>query len=108
MVTKVPPMPKQHRIAAGEFKARCLRILDEVQDGGVEYIVTKRGRAVARVSSPGSSKKPQANAPLVPKGYGCMRGKIRVIGDILSPVMDPSEWTADDHNLEPVPKSENG
>jgi len=42
--------PKQPRtIPADEFKARCLKLLDEVQRTGEELIVTKRGRPVARV-----------------------------------------------------------
>ena len=41
-------------ITATEFKARCLRLLDEVADTGEALIVTKRGRPVVRVepSSP--------------------------------------------------------
>ena len=42
--------PNQPRtIPAGEFKAKCLKLLDEVQRTGEELIVTKRGRPVARV-----------------------------------------------------------
>lgn len=37
------------KIAAGEFKARCLRLLDEVSEGGGELVITKRGRPVARL-----------------------------------------------------------
>jgi prevent-host-death family protein len=36
-------------ITATQFKARCLALLDEVADSGAELVVTKRGRAVARV-----------------------------------------------------------
>lgn len=36
-------------IAASEFKARCLRLLDAVAETGVEYVVTKHGRPVAKV-----------------------------------------------------------
>lgn len=36
-------------ITATEFKARCLRLLDEVADTGETLVVTKRGRPVARV-----------------------------------------------------------
>ena len=36
-------------IAAGEFKARCLALLDEVAETGLPLVVTKRGRPVARV-----------------------------------------------------------
>jgi prevent-host-death family protein len=38
-------------VPAGQFKARCLAMLDEVAATGEEIIVTKRGRAVARVSA---------------------------------------------------------
>ncbi len=36
-------------IQAGEFKARCLAILDEVAETGQQVIVTKRGKPVARL-----------------------------------------------------------
>lgn len=39
----------QREIPAGEFKAKCLALLDEVRDSGEEIVVTKRGKAVARV-----------------------------------------------------------
>ena len=36
-------------IAAGEFKAHCLRLLDQVADERVELVITKRGRPVAKL-----------------------------------------------------------
>jgi prevent-host-death family protein len=36
-------------IPAGEFKAKCLALMDEVAASGDEIIVTKRGRAVVRL-----------------------------------------------------------
>lgn len=36
-------------IPAGQFKARCLRLLDEVAETGETIVVTKRGKPVARV-----------------------------------------------------------
>jgi prevent-host-death family protein len=36
-------------IPAGLFKQGCLALLDEVGDGNVELVVTKRGKPVARV-----------------------------------------------------------
>lgn len=36
-------------IAAGEFKAKCLHILDEVKKTREPVTVTKRGKPVARV-----------------------------------------------------------
>jgi prevent-host-death family protein len=38
------------RIPAGEFKAKCLALLDEVSETGQSFVVTKRGRPVARIS----------------------------------------------------------
>lgn len=37
----------QKTIPAGEFKARCLALLDEVAQTGRPLLVTKRGKAVA-------------------------------------------------------------
>ncbi len=39
-------------ITATQFKARCLRLLDEVAETGETLIVTKHGRPVARVEPP--------------------------------------------------------
>ena len=30
-------------IAAGEFKAKCLQLLDEVRDSQISVVITKRG-----------------------------------------------------------------
>lgn len=36
-------------IPAAQFKARCLKLLDEVAETGETIVVTKRGKPVARV-----------------------------------------------------------
>lgn len=36
-------------VSASEFKAKCLRMLDAVAVGREEFIVTRRGRPVARL-----------------------------------------------------------
>jgi prevent-host-death family protein len=36
---------------AGDFKAKCLAVLDEVASSRREVIITKRGRPVARLST---------------------------------------------------------
>jgi prevent-host-death family protein len=41
----------ERTVSASEFKAKCLAMLDEVAATGEEIVVTKRGRAVARVSA---------------------------------------------------------
>lgn len=36
-------------IRASDFKATCLALLDDVADHRAEYVITKRGRPVARL-----------------------------------------------------------
>jgi prevent-host-death family protein len=40
---------KEKTLAISEFKAHCLRLLDDLAEGGGTIIVTKRGKPVARV-----------------------------------------------------------
>jgi prevent-host-death family protein len=43
---------REREITATQFKARCLRLLDEVAESGEALVVTKHGRPVARVEPP--------------------------------------------------------
>jgi prevent-host-death family protein len=55
------------RITAAEFKAKCLRILDEVNETREPVIVTKRGKPVAQI----------VPMPAPPKSYyGIARGQV--------------------------------
>lgn len=51
-VTMVMSYETQREITATQFKARCLRLLDEVAETGETLVVTKHGRPVARVEPP--------------------------------------------------------
>ena len=68
-------------IAAGEFKARCLALLDRVAATGEPLVVTKRGRPVARV------------VPARATGQPSLRGSVSVRGDLAASVRGP--WDAD-------------
>ncbi|MGH9440268.1 MAG: type II toxin-antitoxin system Phd/YefM family antitoxin [Terriglobia bacterium] len=61
-------------MSATEFKAKCLKILDELGPEGV--IVTKRGKPVAKVTPVRQHTFDQL--------YGCMKGKVKIKGDIFS------------------------
>jgi prevent-host-death family protein len=65
-----------HSVAAGEFKAKCLEILDRVARDGSAYVVTKRGRPVAKVI-PVEAARPTR-----------IRGSVRYLGDIVGPIGD--------------------
>jgi prevent-host-death family protein len=69
-------------IPAGEFKAKCLKILDEVAENRKTLVITKRGRPVARLSP----------VPQVGDFVGSMRGSGEILGDIISPL--DVEWEA--------------
>ena len=65
---------KESTVAASEFKAKCLRLLDEVAEKGDTLIITKRGRPVAKV---------ERIAPLRKPFWGSGRGKVKIKGDIV-------------------------
>ncbi len=68
-------------IKASEFKAKCLKLMDEVAESGEEIVITKNGRPVSRLAPYRKSSGPF---------FGRDRDKIRILGDIVSPM--PPEW----------------
>ena len=68
-------------IKASEFKAKCLKLMDEVAESGEEIVITKNGRPVSRLA-------PYREKPKMP--FGRNRDNIRILGDIVSPM--PAEW----------------
>jgi prevent-host-death family protein len=66
---------KQRRIPAGEFKAKCLALLDEVAATGATIVVTKYGKPVAKVV-------PLRTGDELPD----LRGSVVREGDIVSPI----------------------
>lgn len=70
-------------ISAGEFKNRCLALMDEVNETGEEILITKHGKPVSRLV-------PAQKA--APEMWGRYRDEIQIIGDILSPVAPAEEW----------------
>jgi len=70
---------------AGQFKARCLRVMDEVRSTREPVVITKKGKPVAKLV-PVEAKPDNV--------FGCLRGKMKIVGDILSPMVPPEEWEA--------------
>jgi prevent-host-death family protein len=75
----------KHQIAAGEFKAKCLHLLDEVQRSRKEILITKRGRPVARLL-------PVDQQP--PHIFGRMKGSVQILGDLIAPIDE--KWSVDE------------
>lgn len=63
-----PVARKAKRIAAAEFKATCLELMDRVRETGAEYVITKHGRPVAKLVPVVES----ARQPL----FGSMKGTV--------------------------------
>lgn len=72
----------EHRtIKASEFKAKCLKLMDEVNETGEVITITKNGKPIAQLfPAPGRRKSP----------FGRLKGQGRILGDIIGPFKD--EW----------------
>jgi prevent-host-death family protein len=69
-------------IPAGQFKARCLELMEEVRERHVEYVITKHGKPVAKLVSCDETP---------PDAFGFLGGTVLEYGDIVSP--DPDAWS---------------
>ena len=72
-------------ITISEFAANCISLLDKAQGTKESILVTRFGKPVAQVFP----------APLDAGSrdwIGSMKGEIKMIGDIVSPALDESEW----------------
>jgi prevent-host-death family protein len=54
--------------AAAEFKAKCLELMDRVRDTGVEYVVTKHGKPVAKLVPVSGTARPSF--------FGSLKGSV--------------------------------
>lgn len=66
-------------LPAGEFKATCLKLMDEVAATGMSVTITKRGKAVARLVPVDDARIPRA---------GALAHTIEILGDIEAPLYD--------------------
>jgi prevent-host-death family protein len=82
-------MNSTKRVSAANFKAECLRLLDEVAATRRPIIVTKRGKPVAKVIAVDQE---------AIEIFGRMAGTITICGDIMGPIEDAG-WTGDTDNL---------
>ena len=71
-------------MGAAEFKARCLRIMDEVHRRRESVVITKKGKPVARVVPVKDVRDDDV--------FGCLKGVVRITGDIEGPAAPPSDW----------------
>ncbi|HVI07914.1 MAG TPA: type II toxin-antitoxin system Phd/YefM family antitoxin [Candidatus Binatia bacterium] len=69
--------------AAGEFKAKCLALMDRVAQTGEPLIVTKHGKPVVKIVP---AEKPGDDI------FDYMAGRAKEVGDIVGPITPLEDW----------------
>ena len=70
-------------IAAGEFKAKCLAIMDEVQARKTKFVITKNGKPVAQMIPVEETEDSL---------FGFYAGRLAICGDIEATSVSPELW----------------
>jgi prevent-host-death family protein len=70
-------------IAAAEFKARCLSLMEDVRSTREPIVITKRGKPVAKLVPAEAPKK---------EFIGSLKGVFRIVGDLESPAVPTEDW----------------
>lgn len=73
-------------IPAGEFKAHCLKLMDEVQQSHEEIVITKFGKPVAKLV-PIDDKEEKSL-------FGFLKGTVTIKGNLVAPTGE--KWLADE------------
>ncbi len=74
----------EKKIAAGQFKAQCLQLMDHVREKHLSFIITKHGVPIAKLV-------PFEEQPL--SLYGALKGTVKIKGDIIAPIDE--KWDAE-------------
>jgi prevent-host-death family protein len=72
-------------MGAGEFKAKCLAVMDEVQTKRIQVLVTKNGKPVAKLVP---LELAEDEDPLAAFRFP---GKVEIHGDIMAPIYSDAE-----------------
>lgn len=73
------------KIAISKFKATCLAVLERVHRTKKPVLITRFGKPVAEVVPP-------PPPPQEKDWLGSLAGTGRIVGDIVSPAADESDW----------------
>jgi len=71
-------------VPATRFKATCLELMDRVAERRETYVITKRGKPVAKLVP--------ADPPARKSVFGCMADKMDFVGDLDQPAWSAEEW----------------
>lgn len=90
-------------MAAGVFKAKCLKVMDEVAATGEPVLITKRGKPVARVTAPEEATARSVDADSI---FNALRGLVTIAGDpddLVGPIVPEEEWDHLKEDWSPFP-----
>jgi prevent-host-death family protein len=71
-------------VPATKFKAQCLALMDRVAERRETYVITKRGKPVAKLV-PADPPKPRSV-------FGCMADQTEIVGDVEKPAWSEEQW----------------
>lgn len=77
--------PTSKTVAATEFKAKCLRLINEMHRDAQPVTITKRGRPVAMLV-------PVADSKSNPSLLGALQGTVTRYEEPFLPATDASDW----------------
>ncbi|HET9199729.1 MAG TPA: type II toxin-antitoxin system Phd/YefM family antitoxin [Dehalococcoidia bacterium] len=80
-------------VPAGEFKAKCLRLMEEVSQTGEPLLVTKRGKPLVKVG-PGddAAERHRRNLEIEDRILKELGSQLVILGDIEEPAWGEEEW----------------
>jgi prevent-host-death family protein len=73
------------KIAAGKFKAQCLKVMEQVRTTREPVLITKRGQPLAKLVP---AEKTSDDF------VGRLEGIVTIVGDIESPIVSLEDWDA--------------
>jgi prevent-host-death family protein len=85
MTTSYGHIASDMNINAAEFKAKCLKLIDEVAATHQPLVITKRGKPLAKLVP----IEDETGADL----FGYMKGTLTIADDIVQPIPEP--WSAE-------------
>jgi len=73
------------KIAAAAFKAQCLTLMEDMRSTKQPLLITKRGKPIAKLVPVDGVKD---------DFIGSLKGIMRIVGDVESPIEPPEAWEA--------------
>jgi prevent-host-death family protein len=70
------------KVSASEFKAKCLRLMNEVGKKHEAILITKHGQPIAQLVPP---------SPLIKKPWLALKGSVKIKRDIVGPTVSEKE-----------------